>query len=180
MIFLCSMSDFFHRDVPTNYILEVLDVIKKCPHHTFQILTKRSSRMVQISKMIKQWPENVWMGVTVEATEYKHRIDHLQLVNARVRFISCEPLLDRVGKLDLAGIDWVIAGGESGPRARPMLREWPINIRDQCLRRNVPYFFKQWGGANKKAAGRKLEGEEWSQMPKLYKSFAHNQVKLAL
>lgn len=180
MVFLCSMSDFFHRDVPDDYIFQILDIIKKCPQHTFQILTKRSHRMVQISKKIKLWPSNVWLGVTVEAKKYKKRIDHLKLVNSSVRFLSCEPLLENLGELDLHGVDWVIVGGESGPKARPMRSEWAIDIRDQCLAERISYFFKQWGGVNKKAAGRELEGKEWNQMPKIYISPDDSQRKLAL
>ena len=136
--------------------------------------------MVQISEKIKQWPSNVWLVVTVEAKEYKERIEHLKLANARVRFLSCEPLLDNLGKLHLNKIGWVIVGGESGPGARAMHREWAINIRDQCIEKDVPYFFKQWGGINKKEAGRKLEGKEWNQMPKLDRVYLYDQMKLAI
>lgn len=180
MIFLCSMSDFFHEDVPEDYIHQILDVIKKCPHHIFQILTKRSNRMIQINEKIKQWPENVWIGVTVETKEYKYRIDDLKRVNSTVRFISCEPLLGNLGNLNLQFIDWVIVGGESGPKARPIRREWVTGIRDQCLEKNVPYFFKQWGGVNKKANGRRLEGKEWNQMPKSYEVQSSSQIKFVL
>jgi len=167
-IFLCSMSDFFHSDIPDDYIFEVLNIVKQCPQHTFQILTKRSKRMLQISKKMKLWPPNVWLGVTVEAKKYKERIDDLKLASSSVRFLSCEPLLDNLGSLNLQGIGWVIVGGESGPKSRPMVEGWATDIRDQCLSQGIPYFFKQWGGLNKKASGRKLEGKEWNQMPKKY------------
>ena len=180
MIFLCSMSDFFHNDVPDDYIFQVLDTIKKSPHHTFQILTKRSNRMLEISKKIKQWPSNVWLGITVEAKEYKQRINHLKSTNAPVRFLSCEPLLDDLGHLNLEKIDWVIVGGESGPGSRVMRRDWVISIRDRCVEKGVPYFFKQWGGINKKKAGRKLEGKEWNQMPKIDRLPAYDQMRLAI
>ncbi|MFC1824664.1 DUF5131 family protein [Thermodesulfobacteriota bacterium] len=180
MIFLCSMSDFFHNDVPDDYILQILNVMKKCRHHTFQVLTKRSERMLEISRKIKKWPDNVWLGVTVEAKEYKQRIDHLRAVDAQIRFLSCEPLLDDLGQLNLKKIDWVIAGGESGPGSRVMRRDWVINIRDQCIEKDVPYFFKQWGGINKKKAGRKLEGKEWNQMPKIDRPPDYDRLRLAI
>ncbi len=165
LIFVCSMSDFFHEDVPDTFIYNVLNIIKECPVHTFQILTKRSDRMLQISNKIKRWPDNVWIGVTVESKAYKKRIEHLRKVKAPVKFLSCEPLLEDLGKLELNDIDWVIVGGESGFKARPMEKRWVTNIRDQCIKANIPYFFKQWGGVNKKAAGRSLDGQEWNQMP---------------
>ncbi len=166
LIFVCSMGDLFHKDVPDEYIFDILDVIKKTPHHTYQILTKRAERMVQISEKIGRWPRNVWTGVTVESKDCKSRIDQLKKVRSSVRFLSCEPLIDDLGEVDLKSISWVIVGGESGFRARPMLAKWAISLRDQCLRANVPYFFKQWGGVNKKKAGRSLEGKEWNQLPK--------------
>jgi len=179
MIFMCSMSDYFHEDVPEDYLFQILETIKQCPHHTFQILTKRSERMLKISHKIKQWPANVWIGVTVEAKQYKIRINHLKQVNASVKFLSCEPLLEDLGEIDLDGIGWVIAGGESGPKARPMRHEWVTNIRDQCLTKGVPYFFKQWGGVNKKANGRILEGKEWNQLPVIPSHPKDKQVQLA-
>ncbi len=165
IIFVCSMSDVFHDDVPSGYIDQILEVIEKCPRHIFQILTKRAERLLEISRQIGEWPENAWIGVTVEANEYKQRIDLLRQIKASIRFLSCEPLLDDLGILNLEKIDWVIVGGESGWNSRPMHSEWAASIRDQCLTRNIPYFFKQWGGSNKKAAGRRLQGKEWSQMP---------------
>jgi len=180
MIFLCSMSDYFHEDVPEDYIFQVLNIIKQCPQHTFQILTKRSERMLNISQKIKQWPANAWLGVTVEARKYKNRIDHLKQVNASIKFLSCEPLLEDLGKIDLDGIDWVIVGGESGPKSRAMSPKWVPNIRDQCLAKNVPYFFKQWGGKNKKANGRTLEGKEWTQIPIAPKLPQNKQMEFSL
>ncbi len=166
-IFVCSMSDIFHSNVPDSYLFDILNIVNKCPQHTFQILTKRAKRMAKISKDIGLWPHNVWIGVTVESKNYKKRIDCLRSVNASVRFISFEPLLGNIGQINLDGINWVIVGGESGPGARPMLPEWATNIRDQCLKVNIAYFFKQWGGFNKKTAGRSLEGREWNQLPVL-------------
>ena len=136
--------------------------------------------MHNISTKIKQWPSNVWLGVTVEAKKYKVRIDHLKQVNASIKFLSCEPLLADLGEIDLEGIDWVIVGGESGPKSRPMHPEWATNLRDQCIMKGVPYFFKQWGGINKKANGRTLEGKEWCQMPLVPSYFKNKQMELAL
>ncbi|QTA82289.1 DUF5131 [Desulfonema limicola] len=167
IIFVCSMGDIFHKDVPEDYILQILDIIKKSPNHTFQILTKRAERMLEISKKIGQWPDNVWMGVTVESKSCTERINMLNKVKSTVRFLSCEPLLNDLGKLDLKKINWVIVGGESGFSSRPMLPKWATSIRDQCLKAEIPYFFKQWGGFNKKKAGRSLEGKEWNQMPEV-------------
>jgi protein gp37 len=167
MIFLCSMSDYFHRDVPEAYIFKILEVMRKCPQHTFQVVTKRSERMLEISDKIKHWPENVWLGVTVETRKNKDRIKNLRRINASVKFLSCEPLLGDLGSINLKGINWVIVGGESGPGARTMDLEWVRNIRDQCLDEHVPFFFKQWGGVNKKVLGRKLDRREWNQMPNI-------------
>lgn len=179
MIFMCSMSDYFHEDVPEDYLFQILETIKQCPHHTFQILTKRSERMLKISHKIKQWPANAWIGVTVEAKQYKVRINHLKQVNASIKFLSCEPLLEDLEKIDLDGIGWVIVGGESGPKARPMRHEWVTHIRDQCLTNGVPYFFKQWGGVNKKANDRMLEGKEWNQVPVIPSFPKDKQIQLA-
>lgn len=159
------MSDVFHNDVPSGYIEQILEVIKKSPQHIFQILSKRAERLLEFSREIGGWPENAWIGVTVEAREYKNRIDMLRQIKASIRFLSCEPLLDDLGVLNLGNIDWVIVGGESGWNSRPMHSDWATNLRDQCLAEKIPYFFKQWGGHNKKAAGRELQGKEWSQVP---------------
>lgn len=162
MIFVNSMSDLFHEDVPSDYVDKILDVIAACPHHTFQILTKRPHRMWE---QAIEWPDNVWLGVSVESRRYNERIDMLKLERARIRFISIEPLLQDVGPLNLLGIDWVIVGGESGPGARPMETEWVRNVRDQCIEQRTMFFFKQWGGVRKKENGRLLDGRTWDEMP---------------
>ncbi|MDA8161627.1 MAG: phage Gp37/Gp68 family protein [Desulfobacteraceae bacterium] len=162
MVFVNSMSDLFHRDVPTEYIERVFDVMRDTPHHTYQVLTKRAERLADLDLI---WPKNVWMGVTVESADYLHRIDYLRETGSRIKFLSLEPLLGPLPRLDLTGIDWVIVGGESGPGARPMNPEWVREIRDTCLESDVPFFFKQWGGVHKKAAGRMLDGRTWNGMP---------------
>jgi protein gp37 len=164
VIFVNSMSDLFHEDVPVDFILRVFDVIQRSDWHLFQVLTKRSLRLAELAPLLP-WPDNLWMGVTVESGEYVHRIDDLRLVPPAVRFLSLEPLLGPLPRLDLDGIDWVILGGESGPGARAMAEEWALDVRDQCRQAGVPFFFKQWGGKNKKKAGRLLEGQTWDQMP---------------
>ncbi|MBF0138502.1 MAG: phage Gp37/Gp68 family protein [Magnetococcales bacterium] len=164
MIFVNSMSDLFHDDVPDDYILNVFKIMSQSTQHTFQVLTKRSARLNQMANQI-EWPSNVWMGVTVEDDRHKFRIEHLRKTPSSIRFLSIEPLLGPLGSIDLRGISWVIVGGESGPGARPMQADWATSIRDQCLARNIPFFFKQWGGVRKKAAGRMLEGHVWNQMP---------------
>jgi len=164
MIFVNSMSDLFHPDVPEGFILDVFDVMRRAHWHIFQVLTKRSGRLLELDSFIP-WPENVWMGVTVENNDYVFRADHLRKTQAHVKFLSLEPLLGPIPNLSLAGIDWVIVGGESGPGARPMQIEWVREIRDQCITAGVPFFFKQWGGMNKKQSGRVLDGRTWDQMP---------------
>lgn len=164
IVFVNSMSDLFHHDVPKDYIQKVFDVMRETPRHTYQVLTKRSDRLKAISCEI-DWPENVWMGVSVESQDYYHRIDDLRNTDAAVKFLSLEPLLGPLSMLPLDGIDWVIVGGESGPKSRPMEADWVREIRDQCQAAKVPFFFKQWGGINKKAAGRLLDGREWNEMP---------------
>jgi protein gp37 len=166
MIFVNSMSDLFHKDVPLSFIQDVFDVMRQAAQHTFQVLTKRSRRLVALDPEI-DWPGNVWMGVSVETRDYVFRIDDLRETSARVKFLSLEPLLGPLPRLDLGGIDWVIVGGESGPGARPMAEEWVVDIRDQCRAGDVPFFFKQWGGLRRKEAGRELEGRLWNQMPAL-------------
>lgn len=165
MIFVNSMSDLFHRSVPTAFIKEVFDVMAGASQHQFQILTKRTKRLLHLSDELS-WPDNVWMGVSVENARFVHRIDHLRQTPAKTKFLSLEPLLGPLPNLNLNGIDWVIVGGESGPGARPMKEEWVIDIRDQCLSTRVPFFFKQWGGFNKKKNGRLLENRTWDQIPK--------------
>lgn len=163
-IFVNSMSDLFHEDVPLEFILRVFDVMRQASWHSFQVLTKRSQRLAELSQEI-QWPNNVWMGVSVENANYTFRIDHLRQTQAKIKFLSLEPLLGPLHRLDLTGINWVIVGGESGPSARPMDEEWVIEIKDQCLAHNVPFFFKQWGGKNKKKAGRMFQGRTWNDIP---------------
>jgi protein gp37 len=163
-IFVNSMSDLFHRDVSAEYIHRVFAVMNRASHHRYQILTKRSQRLMRLSPGLP-WQRHIWMGVSVEEESYTFRIDHLRETGARVKFLSLEPLLGPLPSLNLRGIDWVIVGGESGPHARPMRTEWVLDIRDQCLAARVPFFFKQWGGTRKKVNGRKLEGKTWNQMP---------------
>lgn len=169
-IFVNSMSDLFHEEVPEDYIQQVFAVMESASHHRFQVLTKRSERLAQLAPSLP-WPSNVWMGVSVENQRFARRIDDLRVAPATVRFLSCEPLLGELD-LDLAEIHWVIAGGESGPGARPMDPEWVRAVRDQCVNAEVPFFFKQWGAhdemggrVGKKRAGRTLDGETWSHMP---------------
>ncbi|MCI0685038.1 MAG: phage Gp37/Gp68 family protein [Gemmataceae bacterium] len=164
LVFVNSMSDLFHKDVPDDYVLRVFDVMRRAHWHVFQILTKRSQRLLHMSPKIA-WPDNVWMGVSVENSDYMFRIDHLRRTRAVTRFLSLEPLLGPLPDLDLSGIDWVIVGGESGPGARPMHEAWVTDTRDQCVAAGVPFFFKQWGGMFKKRHGRSLEGRTWDEMP---------------
>jgi len=163
-IFVNSMSDLFHEKVPLEFILRVFDVMNVADWHCYQILTKRAERAKTLSAKLP-WRPHIWMGVTVETREYVDRIECLRRTSAPLKFLSLEPLLTPLPNLDLRGIDWVIVGGESGPYARPMLSSWVIDIRDQCLDARVPFFFKQWGGRNKKQAGRLLEGRTWEEMP---------------
>ena len=163
-IFVNSMSDLFHEEVPLGFIEEVFSVMAKADWHQFQVLTKRSDRLVELSNRVA-WPENVWMGVSVEEETYSYRIDHLREVRSEVRFLSLEPLIGPIPHLDLHGIHWVIVGGESGPGARPMEEAWVLDIRDKCVSEGVPFFFKQWGGVNRRLSGRLLEGTEWNQYP---------------
>ncbi|MCL6520246.1 MAG: phage Gp37/Gp68 family protein [Armatimonadetes bacterium] len=163
-VFVNSMSDLFHEAVPLEFIVKVFEVMRKASQHTFQVLTKRSDRLLELAPRLT-WSANVWLGVSVETSDYLFRIDHLRQTPARVKFISFEPLLGSIGELSIEGIDWVIVGGESGPKARPMNIEWVRQIRDYCLSAGVPFFFKQWGGSNKKAAGRVLDGRTWDEMP---------------
>ena len=164
IIFVNSMSDLFHDEVPLSFIQKVFDVMRKASWHTFQVLTKRSERLANLDSQIL-WPGNVWMGVSVENNDYTSRIDDLRTTGAAIKFLSLEPLLGPLPELNLSRINWVIVGGESGPRSRPILSEWVIDIRDQCLKSNVPFFFKQWGGVNKKKTGRTLQGRSWDEMP---------------
>jgi protein gp37 len=171
-IFVNSMSDLFHEDVPASYIQDVFRVMRAAHWHRFQVLTKRADRLLALDGEVS-WPPNVWMGVSVETPAYVHRIDVLRSTGAQVKFLSLEPLLDALPALDLRGIDWVIAGGESGPRSRPMRADWVTGIRDQCLDAGVAFFFKQWGGKNKKRTGRELDGRTWDEMPLWHGTDAH-------
>jgi len=164
IIFVNSMSDLFHNDVPAWFIQETFDVMRRAHWHQFQVLTKRSERLLRMSQSI-EWPDNVWMGVSVERQDYVFRIEDLQGTKAKIKFVSFEPLLGSLPELDLSGIDWAIVGGESGPGARPMQKEWVLGIRTQCQRDQIPFFFKQWGGVNKKKSGRILEGRTWDELP---------------
>jgi len=168
MIFVNSMSDLFHKDIPRGYIEAVFDSMERADWHIYQVLTKRSSllqKFINDRYSDRRAPGHMWFGVSVENEQATSRIVHLQKANASVRFLSIEPLIAPIGKLSLTNIDWVIVGGESGPGARPMKAEWAIDIRNQCLNARLPFFFKQWGGRSPKAAGRLLEGEEWNQFP---------------
>ncbi|MEW6237152.1 MAG: phage Gp37/Gp68 family protein [Candidatus Omnitrophota bacterium] len=163
-IFVNSMSDLFHKNVQAEFIKKIFDVMNKAKRHRFQILTKRSDRLLTLNDAIA-WPENVWMGVSVESDDYLFRVDHLRNTDAHIKFISFEPLLGPIPNINLKGIDWVIVGGESGPGARVMEEEWVLSIRDQCEKSGIPFFFKQWGGVRKHRNGRMLEGRTWDEMP---------------
>jgi protein gp37 len=165
-IFVNSMSDLFHKDIPLEYIQRVFDVMNRAHWHRFQVLTKRSDRLAELSSHLT-WSQNIWMGVSVETQKYVHRIDDLRQTAAHVKFLSLEPLLGALKNLDLQNIDWVIVGGESGFGARPIKEDWVLEIRNQCQEADVAFFFKQWGGVNKKKTGRILEGQTWSEMPNL-------------
>lgn len=164
-IFVNSMSDMFHISVPRSFILKAFEVMQRANWHRFQVLTKRAERLAVLSEQLP-WADNIWMGVSVENESYTRRVDSLRGTEAAIKFLSLEPLLGPLDNLCLEGIDWVIVGGESGPKARPMNAEWVLSIRDQCLRANVPFFFKQWGGVRKKKFGRTLDGRTWDEMPR--------------
>jgi len=167
MVFVCSMSDLFHEDVPEEFIKEVFRVMNIARWHTFQVLTKRAERLAEFAEKV-EWTSNIWAGVTVESAKYLYRIEYLKKVPATVKFVSMEPLLGPVPQIRrylCNGVDWVIVGGESGPNARPMKPEWVRDIRDACEAESIPFFFKQWGGVNKKKTGRLLDGKEYNGMP---------------
>lgn len=166
MVFVNSMSDLFHEQVPVGFVEQVFRVMHQADWHEYQILTKRSERLLDLEGIVA-WAPHIWMGVTVESREYTFRIEHLRQTGAAIKFLSLEPLLGPIPDLDLEGIDWVVVGGESGPGARPMGREWARDVRDQCCRAGVPFFFKQWGGTDKKKSGRVLDGWTWDQMPQV-------------
>ena len=166
VVFVNSMSDLFHARVDVGFIRDVLDVMRATPQHTYQVLTKRAIRARRLSDQL-EWPDNMWLGVSIENINVMHRVDELRRIPTAVRFLSCEPLLGDLEGLDLSGIDWVIAGGESGPNYRPVELSWVRSIRDRCLEAQVPFFFKQWGGRTPKARGRTLDGRLWDEMPQV-------------
>ncbi|MDW3208921.1 MAG: phage Gp37/Gp68 family protein [Reichenbachiella sp.] len=164
IVFVNSMSDLFHEDIPLSFIQRIFNIMNRLPQHKFQILTKRADILEKHAPMLN-WTSNIWMGVSVEDNLVLHRIDHLRQIPAHVKFLSVEPLIGPVNDLNLEGIDWVIVGGESGKTPRPMEKSWVLDIRDQCAAANVPFFFKQWGGTNKKKTGRLLDGRTYDEMP---------------
>lgn len=164
-IFVNSMSDLFHKDVPFVFIQKVFEVMNNTPQHTYQVLTKRSERVAELSPLLN-WTPNIWMGVSVENSDALYRIDDLRKTGASIKFLSCEPLLAELPNMDLKGIGWVIVGGESGPGSRPIEKVWVEDIQKQCLNLNIPFFFKQWGGVNKKKAGKLLNGIIYHEMPR--------------
>lgn len=164
MVFVNSMGDLFHEEVPLVFVRRVFEIMERTPRHTYQLLTKRAERLAKIAPYLP-WPKNVWMGVTVEDNKRLSRVRELRKVPSTIRFLSVEPLLEPLADLCLDEIDWVIVGGESGPGARKMQNDWVLEIRDACIAANVPFFFKQWGGVHKKSSGRELENRTWSQMP---------------
>lgn len=168
IVFVNSMSDLFHNEVPVNFIKKIFGTMFTASNHQFQVLTKRAQRLYELNDLLI-WPKNIWMGVSIENSDYINRINFLRQTNAAIKFLSIEPLLGPLPNMDLNGIDWVIVGGESGPGARPVKEEWVIDIKKQCLKNNIPFFFKQWGGVNKKKTGRLLNGKLWDQMPRLKK-----------
>lgn len=165
-VFVNSMSDLFHHKVPKSFIKKMFDVMNRASWHTFQILTKRAERLLELNNDLR-WAKNIWMGVSIENKNYKERLEMLKQTNAMVKFISFEPLIGEVGDINFKGIDWAIVGGESGPSSRFMSPVWVADIRDQCLKQDIPFFFKQWGGVHKKKAGRVLEGRTWDEMPEV-------------
>lgn len=167
VIFVNSMSDLFHEDVSFEFIQEVFKVMNEASWHTFQVLTKRSKRLLKLAKELN-WTPNIWQGVTVENKKYIERIDDLRQVPSHIKFISFEPLIGEVREIDFSGIDWAIVGGESGPYAREMREEWVLSIKKQCEDQGIPFYFKQWGGTNKKKTGRILLGKTWDEMPSLF------------
>jgi protein gp37 len=179
LIFVNSMSDVFHEKVPDEFIDLIFATMRRAGQHQFQILTKRSDRLKGF-RPAGGWPANVWLGVTVERADYVFRIDHLRATGARTKFLSLEPLLGPLPDLDLTGIDWVILGGESGPQARPMRQDWVIDVKDQCLENGVPFFFKQWGGQNRKKTGRRLLGRTWEEYPAAIERLGPRQAALGL
>lgn len=177
-VFVNSMSDLFHEQIPISFLVQVFEVMQKADHHIFQILTKRHERLVELAPLLP-WPDNVWMGVSVENQKYVHRVDYLRRVPAKVRFLSCEPLLGPL-ELNLTDIHWVITGGESGPKHRPIKEEWVRSIRDQCQKEKIAFFHKQWGGVRPKSNGRVLDGKTWDEFPTVWTENLHQRVELPL
>jgi len=166
IVFVNSMSDLFHKDMPVSFIKKVFKVMNENPKHIFQVLTKRADILEKHSEKLS-WSDNIWMGVTVESDKHYDRIKSLKNTGAKIKFLSCEPLLSPLSKMNIRGMDWIIVGGESGPGARPMQKEWVTEIRDKCKAQKVPFFFKQWGGTNKKKAGSMLDGKKYKEFPKI-------------
>ena len=171
VIFVNSMSDLFHEDIPFSYIEKVFKVMNENPQHIFQVLTKRAEILLAYSPKLN-WTSNIWMGVTVEDIKATRRIDYLRKADAAIKFLSCEPLISDLGKLDLQKINWVIVGGESGPKSRPIKEDWVLDIYNQCKTADIPFFFKQWGGVNKKKNGKELQGEIYHEMPEILETWA--------
>ena len=165
-VFIGSMSDIFHQDIPNDFILKAFDTMNKCPQHTFIVLTKRADRMDELSPKIN-WTDNIWMGVTVEEAVYKHRIDSLRNTNAVEKFVCAEPLLGDLGEVDLTNMDWLVIGGESGPGCRPIKEGWVVSLKDQCAEQDVMFTFKQWGGRHREKNGSKLQGEYHHDLPEV-------------
>ena len=174
MIFVCSMSDIFHKDVPEDFILKLFETMNRAHWHIFQVLTKRAERLAELSPKIN-WTKNIWMGVTVESDFHTDRIEYLTESGAITKFLSIEPMLSDIPNLPLEGVDWVIVGGESGPGARPIEYGWVKNIQRQCANKKVPFFFKQWGGVHKKKSGRLLDGRTFDEMPKIFETLAQKE-----
>jgi protein gp37 len=170
VIFVNSMSDLFHEDIPFSFIEKVFKVMNDNPQHIFQVLTKRAELLLEYSPKLN-WTSNIWMGVTVEGKKATRRIDYLRKTNAAIKFLSCEPLISDLGKLDLQKINWVIVGGESGPKSRPIKEDWVLDIFNQCKSADIPFFFKQWGGVNKKKTGKELQGEIYHEMPEILETW---------
>lgn len=176
IVFVNSMSDLFHPKVPLDFIKKVFAIMNDTPQHTYQVLTKRADRLYELHRQL-EWTANIWMGVSVENTKVLDRVDFLRQTNAKVKFLSCEPLIGPLENMDLQHIDWVIVGGESGPKARKMEESWVLDIQHQCKKNKVAFFFKQWGGVNKKKAGRELGGQTYNEMPA--NAFALQRRKIA-
>jgi protein gp37 len=170
VIFVNSMSDLFHEDIPFEFIEKVFKVMNENPQHIFQVLTKRAELLLEYSPNLN-WTSNIWMGVSVEDFNAKRRIDYLRQTGAAIKFLSCEPLISDLGKIDLENINWVIVGGESGPKSRPIKEDWVLDIYSQCKSSDIPFFFKQWGGVNKKKNGKELQGEIYHEMPEIIENW---------